>query len=278
MTSSIATKMSGAGNDFIIINLMSGRDKLDPYFPQKSLSEIAQIICDRHHHVGADGAAFLLPSQKGSHFAWEFFNVDGSVAEMCGNAARCATLYAFTKRIAPHKLVFDSMVGPIHSEVLTEDQVNVHMPPLKDQNWGESLKIDGFNLEYDYIDTGVPHVVHQIDLGEVDDSLKALALTKKLRGHKCFLPQGANITFYAIEGRHTLRSITFERGVEDWTLSCGTGAVAAASSYAHRVGFDRSIDVHVPGGQLTVNLSQGPPQLKGPAKFIADIEFYSYTI
>ena len=268
--------MSGAGNDFIITNLIEGRSQLDLYFPRKTLSEITQIICDRHYHVGADGAVFLVPSEKASHFAWEFFNADGSVAEMCGNAARCVTLYAFTNEIAPQSLVFDSLAGPIHGEVLNPNQVRVRMTPLKNQKWGECLIIDDLKVKYDYLDAGVPHVIRQLSQYNVDESL--LMLAKKLRGQAHFLPKGANITFYAVEAPSQLRSITFERGVEGWTLACGTGAVAAAESYAHQVGRGEGrqpIDVHVPGGQLTVDLSGDQPQLIGPAKFIADIEFYT---
>ena len=273
----ISTKMSGAGNDFIITNLMDRRDKLDRYFPRKPLSEITQIICDRHHHIGADGAVFLIPSEKGSHFAWEFFNADGSVAEMCGNAARCVTLYAFKNDMAPQRLVFDAIVGPIHAEVLSSDKVSVRMPPPKEENWGESLSMDGFHVKYDYLDTGVPHMVHQLSQYHVDEAL--LALARKLRRHEHFLPHGANITFYAVEAINALRSITFERGVEGWTLACGTGAVATACSYAHQMGgCDQPIDIYVPGGQLTIDLSGDHPQLIGPAKFIADVEFMSNVI
>ena len=268
-----STKMSGAGNDFIITNLTDKEDKLQPYFPGKSLSEITQIICDRRHHIGADGAIFLMPSKKkGSHFSWRFFNADGSLAEMCGNAARCTTLYAFTNQMTPQNVVFDSIAGPIHGKVLSKDTVNVYMPPPKDQSWGASLNIDGLNIKYDYLDTGVPHVVHQLNSYRVDEAL--LQLAKKLRGHSHFLPRGANITFYAIESPNVLRSITFERGVENWTLACGTGVVAAACSYTHWMTPHGPIDIHVPGGELTVDLSQTQPQLIGPAKFIADIEFY----
>ena len=263
------TKMSGTGNDFIVVNLFHQPEQLEVYFPQKTLPQITQTICDRHHHLGADGAIFLVPSERGSHFAWKFFNSDGSIAEMCGNAARCVTFYAFTRCIAPKSLVFDSIAGLIYGEVLEGNNVRVKMPPLTGQVWGENLKIANLNIKYDYLDVGVPHVVHQISPYRVDTSL--LVLAKELRSHPIFFPKGANITFYSIEKNH-LRSITYERGVEDWTLSCGTGVVAAALSYNYWGESKNLVDICVPGGKLIVDLSENRPHLTGSVKLIADIQ------
>jgi diaminopimelate epimerase len=209
-------KMTGGGNDFILIDNREGRtdaDALRPSIPR---------ICRRKLSVGADGLIVIEHSAK-AHFRWRFFNADGSEAEMCGNGGRCAALLAHSLGMAPAELTFETLAGIIRARVKGA-VVKLTLPSPSDIRLGISLPIDEEEISVDFINTGVPHaVILASDLKEVD----VVGLGRKIRHHEAFQPAGTNVDFVTV-GQDAIQIRTYERGVEDETLACGTGAVAAA--------------------------------------------------
>jgi diaminopimelate epimerase len=209
-------KMTGGGNDFILIDNREGKvdaDALRPFIPR---------ICRRRFSVGADGL-ILLEHSATAHFRWRFFNADGSEAEMCGNGGRCAARLAHHLGIAPADLTFETRAGLIKAQV-KEKAVYLTLPPPSDIRLGISLPIGEQEVSIDFVNTGVPHaVILAPDLQQVD----VIGLGRQIRRHEAFQPAGTNVDFISVDnGRVAIR--TYERGVEDETLACGTGAIAAA--------------------------------------------------
>ncbi len=213
------SKMSGSGNDFILM------DHREVPWQGWDLPEMARRLCKRRISVGADGLILLVPPRDPSHaFAWRFFNADGSEAEMCGNGARCAARFAFLKGLAPAKMQFETLAGVIEARVEGEE-VRVRLGDPSQMR--PELRVIVHNRDHAlvFMDTGVPHAVAFVDdVEEVD----VVNLGRVLRHHDAFAPRGTNADFVQVVDRGTLRMRTYERGVEDETLACGTGAVASA--------------------------------------------------
>jgi len=170
-----------------------------------------------------DRSPFIEPSSK-SDFSWRFFNADGSEAEMCGNGGRCAARFAVLKGIAGPRLSFETIAGTIRAEV-AGTEVKIQLPPPKDLSLNVTLDGDGKSLTLHSINTGVPHVVVFVDDVE---HVPVRDLGRMLRFHKRFQPAGTNVNFVSQKNPDMLHIRTYERGVEDETLACGTGSVAAA--------------------------------------------------
>jgi diaminopimelate epimerase len=210
-------KMSGSGNDFILI------DNRLPVIPTEDLSRFAAQVCRRRMSVGADGL-ILLETSDSADFRWRFFNSDGSTAEMCGNGARCAARFAFLLGIAGEKMRFETLAGTIGAHV-QGDQVRIRMTDPCDLVLDGGLDTGQERIAYCSINTGVPHVVIEVDdLEKVD----VMALGRRIRRHPCFAPAGTNVNFVARLPGAGWAVRTYERGVEDETLACGTGIAAAA--------------------------------------------------
>jgi diaminopimelate epimerase len=212
-------KMSGAGNDFIIIDNREGQ------VAASDLPAWVRKVCARRMAIGADGL-LLIEKAPGpdTDFTWRFFNADGSVAEMCGNAARCVSRYAFLKGIAAERLRFNTLAGVIAAQVLGE-AVKIKMTPPFDLVPERTLTVAGRHFRVGSVNTGVPHVIAEVnDVNTVD----VVSLGRAIRNHPDFQPAGTNANFVSRDaaGRWFIR--TYERGVEDETLACGTGNVAAA--------------------------------------------------
>jgi diaminopimelate epimerase len=210
-------KMSGSGNDFIII------DNRHATVPCENLSEFAAQVCRRRMSVGADGL-ILLEESDCTDFRWNFFNSDGSAAEMCGNGARCAARFAFLNGIAGKEMRFETLAGIIGAQVDGET-VKVRMTDPGNLVMSADLELGHERLTFSSVNTGVPHVVI-----EVDDLEKAevVSLGRRIRRHPHFAPAGTNVNFIAPLPHEAWAVRTYERGVEDETLACGTGIVAAA--------------------------------------------------
>jgi diaminopimelate epimerase len=212
-------KMSGSGNDFIIIDNRSRR--MEPV----DLPAFVRAVCRRSVSVGADGLILIeRASPAGCDFAWRFFNADGSEAEMCGNGGRCAARYAVMQGIAGARLSFETRAGIIHADV-QNDRVKIELPSPQAGDMNLTVTVDDTPLLLHFINTGVPHVVTFVDQIE---EVRVRELGKALRFHQRFQPAGANVNFAAVIGPAHLAVRTYERGVEDETLACGTGSVAAA--------------------------------------------------
>lgn len=214
------TKLTGSGNDFILI------DHRRPFLPEAGLSELIRKICAHRLSTGADGVILIEPPSQPhkADFRWRLFNADGSPAEMSGNGGRCAARFAYLKGIAKKAMVFETPAGLIQAEV-TDDQVSIRFTDPTDFRWNVAVPIDGTTREGHFINTGVPHLVYLVpDVDTVD----LLTLGRKSRHHELFQPAGTNVNFIQTLDPHRLRIRTYERGVEDETLACGTGSVAAA--------------------------------------------------
>jgi diaminopimelate epimerase len=212
------TKAVATGNDFIIIDNRENQLK-------DNLPELARRLCDRKYGAGADGL-LLVEKSKNSDFKMRIFNPDGSEAQMCGNGSRCIALYANAKRITPVNMKIETLAGVINASV-KQGEVKVKLTDPKEIQWNLCLMINECPYKVNFLNAGVPHVIHFVnDL----ESVEIKKLGPKMRYHKEFSPHGANVDFVKVIDKDNSRiSVrTYERGVEDETLACGTGAVASA--------------------------------------------------
>ena len=225
-------KTSGSGNDFIII------DNRNRVVDEKNLKTFIEKICRRKMSVGADG--FILIEESDSvDFRWRFFNADGNQAEMCGNGARCAARFAYLNRIAGSNMSFETKAGIISAEV-SNDMVKINMPDSAELKTDYLLDLENGALKISSINTGVPHVVIVMDS---IDSVDVVELGREIRFHDIFAPAGTNVNFICQNKDNTISIRTYERGVEDETLACGTGAVAASIVTAFKFGAKSPVKV-----------------------------------
>lgn len=202
----ILQKYSASGNDFLIFHTL----KNDNY------SKLAKELCHRHLGIGADGLVVLLPHDIYA-YKWDFYNADGSCADMCGNASRCVAHYALQNGIARQSHSFLSGAGEICVNV-NGDIVEVKFGEIKILQ--ERLKYSG--LEFSLIDSGVPHIVYFCHKhSELSTTLQSTH-TKKLMAELRY-KYNANVNFAYIKSKNEIFTSTFERGVEDITLACGSG-------------------------------------------------------
>ena len=216
-------KMQGAGNDFIIIDNMKLKISVE------KLSQIAKKLCQRRVSIGADGFMVVDYPDGDADFKMLFYNRDGSIGEMCGNGARCISRYAYINNIAGEKMTFETGAGIVRSEILEGRLVKVllNSPELIELN--NNIEVDGVNYECSYIELGnpgLPHVVVKYNLQQADEN-KLREIGRKIRYYEGF-PKGANVNFYQVLDETTSLVKTYERGVEDFTLACGTGSASTA--------------------------------------------------
>ena len=212
-------KMNGSGNDFIIIN---NRKNIIESTIDMPVEDFVRKVCSRRESIGADGL-ILIEKDENYDFRWRFFNNDGSEVEMCGNGSRCAARFAFLNGIVPLKMKFLTLAGVIEAEITGINTVKVQL--TKPKNYKEELTLEGIDLPASFIDTGVPHVVYFVkNVDEVD----VKEIGAKTRYHEYFKEEGTNANFAEVVNRNTVKIRTYERGVEDETLACGTGSTAAA--------------------------------------------------
>jgi diaminopimelate epimerase len=248
-------KLVGTGNDFLFID---GRTALPGEFAMSSRPHLVRRLCDRHFGLGSDGLVFV--ETKNDRYAWDFYNTDGSHAEMCGNATRCFGRWASLK-LGLSEIEFTTAAGQVFVTVNGEtvssflNFVSAH-PKL------HRLNVAGRDITVFWIDTGVPHFVSKVE--SIEDSRKQLDVIRELRFHSEAGARGANVTFLEVIGPAKFRTVTYERGVEDFTLSCGTGVLAAAAvglqlSGAHgsseilsEHNANLEAEVETPGGVLSV--------------------------
>jgi diaminopimelate epimerase len=258
-------KMSGAGNDFILLDNRNARIVLTP-------EQVAKL-CHRQFGIGADGLMLLVPSLTGkADWAWRFYNSDGSDAAMCGNGARCFARYIQrTTGWTKPTVTFETAAGVITAEFQGE-RVTINLTAPHDLRLSEKVATQTGVLEVSSINTGVPHAVVF-----VEDADKAMVqpLGSELRWHEHFKPRGTNVNFAQVQGPNQLRVRTYERGVEGETLACGTGVTASALVASRLHGFTSPIRIQVQSGdELSVSFQsdgQGgfsDVRLGGPASFV----------
>ncbi len=232
-------KMSGAGNDFIIIDNRDGKVK------DTNLTRFISSVCRRKMSVGADGL-ILVETSEAHDFRWRFYNSDGSKAEMCGNGARCAARFAHVTGIADTPLSFETEAGVISARI-KDDRVKVRMPEPSDLKLAYALALSKGSQEISSLNTGVPHVIVMVD--NVND-IDVIAVGREIRFHQRFAPTGTNANFVQHQNGNSIEIRTYERGVEDETLACGTGAIASAIISASQLNMTSPIDVKTRSGAM----------------------------
>jgi diaminopimelate epimerase len=256
------TKMNGAGNDFVVLDNLDSRLKLGS-------GEIAHL-CDRHRGVGADGVLIVEPPANGADFRMRYYNADGGEAEMCGNGARCFARFASRITGRQGQISFETPAGIIRAACEGEN-VKLEMSAPHDLTLDRQVQLSSGALTVHTVNTGVPHaVVFVNDAAKVD----VRGLGRALRYHPDFEPKGTNVNFVQPGQPAIVR--TYERGVEDETLACGTGVVAAALILNATQAAASPVSVTVRGGDtLHVGFEKtgavyANVTLTGPADFVFD--------
>ena len=247
-------KYHGTGNDFVIL------DNREDQYNGLSVKQIKHI-CDRHFGIGADGL-MLLSKKEGYDFDMIYYNADGNESSMCGNGGRCLVKFANERGINKSTYHFTAIDGPHEAEMDMEENVRLKM---QDVNKVEQ------HSSYALLDTGSPHFVKfASDVKNID----VVETGREIRYSKAFAKEGVNVNFVESVDEDGIYVRTYERGVENETLSCGTGVTAAALMSAHNEnGFNR-VEVKTPGGRLSVEYIKVDDQhfesiwLCGPAEFV----------
>lgn len=255
--------MNGAGNDFVLIDNRARKLKL-------SRAQVVRL-CDRHRGIGADGVILLVPCTSGkADWAWEFYNSDGSVGEMCGNGARCFGRFVQKAAGLTRDFTFETEAGVIAAQFQGE-RVTVNLTEPTDLKLNEQIPLALGSQMLHSVNTGVPHAV--LFVPEADQAM-VQQLGPEIRRHPHFAPKGTNVNFVQVLAPGRIRVRTFERGVEGETLACGTGVTASAliASRVHQ--FASPVRVQVQGGdELEVSFQQvnggfADVRLSGPAEFV----------
>lgn len=255
-------KMNGAGNDFVVIDNRDSRYHL-------TKEQIAQL-CHRQRGIGADGLLAVEPPQAGADFRMRYYNADGGEAEMCGNGARCFARMARRFLGDVPELSFETMAGTVRA-YFEGDLVRLGLSRPFNLALGTELDVLGQKQVIHSVNTGVPHAVW---VAPDVEPVKVVELGRAIRFHPHFAPAGTNANVMQTLGPSEIRIRTYERGVEDETLACGTGMVASAIIHHELTGAPPPITVHVRGGdRLLVQFEKTPAGyeevfLTGPADFV----------
>lgn len=247
------TKMHGAGNDFIIINNVEEKRPIEGY------GQIAKEVCRRKFSVGADGM-IVVDKSDNADFKMYFYNADGSMGEMCGNGARCIARYGYEHGFSGETQRFETTAGIITGWRIDQNTYRIQLNSPSVETEDLKIEIDGTTYTVDYAelgDPGIPHVAIQYDRLLCADDEEIRQLGRKIRYYKGF-PKGANVNFYSMIDDTTVQEKTYERGVEDLTLACGTGSgtVAYMLVKKKRAAGNR-VCVKTPGGDLHLEIVNG---------------------
>lgn len=268
-------KMNGAGNDFVVVDNRDGA--LTGVLDRGTIA----ALCDRHRGIGADGLLAVETARDGADFRFRYYNADGGEAEMCGNGARCFGRFAahLTEETMP-RVTFETMAGRLTAEMV-DDQVRIAMSEPKDLRMDTGVVVAGAAEQVRFINTGVPHAVTWLPGPRELAEFEVVTAGRALRHHPAFAPAGTNANFAAVREPGHIVIRTYERGVEDETLACGTGMVACALLHHLLTGAPSPVKVDVAGGDtLEIGFESMPDggfarvTLTGPADFVfeGDIE------
>lgn len=266
------TKMHGAGNDFIIINNIIEK------IPKEKFPYLASRLCTRRQSIGADGIMFVDNPTGDADFRMNFYNADGSEGEMCGNGARCICRYGFEKGLAGEKQRIETLSGVVEGLRLDKRnyRVKLNRPTIFKQNY--SLELNGKEYNCSYVelgDPGLPHLMVELPGFKEMEEEELYKIGQGLRKHK-MLAKGANVNFFSFNQNGDLYARTFERGVEDFTLACGTGAGSLGFTLLKKGILKGGVArVNMPGGVLTINLegnNEGYEDIiiSGPTNIVAE--------
>ena len=242
------TKMHGAGNDFVIVNM------LEENIREEDIPELAKKLCAMRTGIGADGFMLTASPLADGDFRLLFFNSDGSMGEMCGNGARCIARYGYEHGLAGETQRIETTAGLVIGERITETMYRVRLNDPSVIDLHREVIIDGKTYDCGYVELGNPGIPHAVvdwpDMSK--DELRELG--RKLRYAKEF-PRGANVNFVKLVGENSVKAITFERGVEDFTLACGTGSGSIAAVMTKKgLVSGKDVKVAMPGGDLFLSL------------------------
>jgi diaminopimelate epimerase len=262
-------KMTGAGNDFVLIDNRSHTWSLD-------WAMLAPLVCHRRYGVGADGL-LVLEASKLADFTMKYYNADGSYGGMCGNGGRCISRF-YMENAHVKETAFDAL-DYIYTARIEGETISLKMRNPSRTKLNELLTVKDQSFRTHFIDTGSPHVVVYLkDLPvRLDEEVKRIGIVnlgRGIRNHFHYAPEGTNVNFLEIENANTIRMRTYERGVENETLACGTGSVASAVISALIMDMPSPIRVHVRSGEkLLVSFDRNGSdisnvQLSGSASFV----------
>lgn len=268
-------KMSGTGNDFLMVDNRKG------LLTESALADLARAACPRRISAGADGLILVEPNRIPHHeYRMRIFNADGSEAEMCGNGSRCCAVFARQIGAAGARQVIETLAGTLHAEADDDGRsAKVQLSPPDQLVVRENVPVLGQNLKLHSLNTGVPHTILFVeDASQVD----VRALGAAIRGHAVFKPKGTNANFVQPLGGSAIKLRTYERGVEDETLACGTGATASAIITALVHHYTPPIQVHVASGDTLLihfdpdrtAMTRSRPYLEGAVRTIYRGEYY----
>ena len=218
------SKMTGAGNDFVAVD---NRELViqDP-------ARFAKAVCDRRYGIGGDGV-LLLERSANADFRMKYYNADGTYGGMCGNGGRCIAQFAkLIGVVAGNEFAFEAL-GHVYSGKIDDDIVSLRMKDPSSLWLGDKIDVDDLSINVNFVNTGSPHcvILEQENPGLLKPDFSTsdiFHLGRKIRYHQRFAPDGANVNFVQVIDIRSLKIRTYERGVEDETLACGTGSIAAA--------------------------------------------------
>jgi len=257
------SKMSGAGNDFVVIDNRSGR--------VTDASELTKRICTRRLSVGADGLILIEPSARAT-FRMRYYNSDGGLADFCANGTRCAARFAFINVIAPKRMTIETDAGVVGAEIGDHGDVTLALSAPQSFVRERPLDVGGTQIRGSYMMVGVPHYVMFLrdDLWSQDID----GVGRAIRQHRDLQPHGANANFVVVRDAHSIEIRTYERGVEAETLACGSGVVASVTTAAKfgrvkspvavltRSGITLEVSFEMDGGEIR------DVRLKGDARLV----------
>ena len=270
------TKMQGAGNDFVIL------DNRDGSIPKTEYESLAKGLCRRRISLGADGLMIVEKPRQDGDYAMVFYNADGSVGEMCGNGARCIARYGHDHRLAGEIQRIETTAGLVIGQRIRENEYRIRLndPTVMEQSITVTVENGTYRCAYLELGCpGIPHAIVKLDDWDQwpEDDLRALG--RQLRYAAAF-PKGANVTFWKLLEKNHGKAITYERGVEDFTLACGTGAGSTAAAM-RLLGFTRvgGTQLDFPGGTLQIELTEDAGSIRdifltGPAVTVAEGTVY----
>jgi diaminopimelate epimerase len=232
-------KMVASGNDFVVI-------MNSPQSRVHSPRVLAKKICDRKFGIGADGL-LILEKSKVADVKMRIFNADGSEAQMCGNGARCVALWMISKlRTKKSKVNIETKAGIIESQV-TDNEVRIKLTDPKDIKLDFPIGVNSRTVHVNFINTGVAHTVIFV---QGLDKIDVFNLGRLIRYHRIFKPRGTNVDFVEVLNNHSIKVRTYERGVEDETLACGTGIVASSIIFALKTATGNKIRAQARSGEI----------------------------
>ncbi len=245
--------MHGAGNSFVLLENMQGE------LQGMDLSRLALRFCRDRDGERSDGLIVIMPASEKADFGMLFYNADGSPGEMCGNGARCAARYGVEHGFAkdPGNIRILATAGLVKGKRITDELYEIRLNDPTVINLNCLAEAEGDEVLCSYVELGNPGIPHAVVVVSSDAFQNPDLLRKKGRAlrYSSTFPKGANVTFAAVTGEHSVQAITFERGVEDFTLACGTGCGALTVSLllSERMTGD-SVRISMPGGELSVKL------------------------